>query len=175
MVLDYSFRILWGFLSSLNVGWVKAGVGKYRAVKKLLPGRAELRPNWSKNDWNDWHKKHAAGAIDDHNPYGSSYRACYCGKTSQDLSLNQCNDDWGVVINFHMPNIQYFNEGPSVRYCQAETGLQYENVAYPWVINIKFIFKACFWSEKSKKDVKDFFLDKSDTQMNTTVASILKN
>jgi len=47
----------------------KTGVGKqraevwYRSVKKLLPGRAGPRPNWSKSDWNNWHKEHTADAI----------------------------------------------------------------------------------------------------------------
>ena len=56
-----------------------AGVGKHlaaarcRFVKKLLPSRAEPRPNWSRIDRNHWHKDHTAVSTDKHNPYRSEH------------------------------------------------------------------------------------------------------
>jgi len=46
-------------------------------------------------------------------PYSLQVGASYCGKTSPDLSLNQCHHNLGVVINLHVPNIHYIIESRS--------------------------------------------------------------
>jgi len=65
------------YFCRLDQGSAKTGPrsARCRSVKKLLLGRAEPRPNWSKSDWNDWYKEHTAGAIDYHNPYRSEHCA----------------------------------------------------------------------------------------------------
>jgi len=35
-----------------------------RVVNELLPVCNKLTPNWSKSNWNDWHKEHIVGTID---------------------------------------------------------------------------------------------------------------
>ena len=68
-----------------------------RPVKKLLLGRAEPRPNWSKSDWNDWYKEHTAGAIDYHNPCRSEHLSAL--RKSKPRSLAQSVPWWLTSCN----------------------------------------------------------------------------
>ena len=56
--------------STPRVGKPRPGAGTWRNCYR---GRAKPRPNWSKSDWNDWHKEHTVGVIDYHNPYRSEH------------------------------------------------------------------------------------------------------
>jgi len=83
------------------------------SVKKLLLGHTEIRSDWSKRDWIDWHKEHTtAGAIDYHNPHRLVH--LIAAKQAQ-ISLNQCHDDLKVVVNLRVQNIHYFIEGWSAK------------------------------------------------------------
>jgi len=99
-----------------NISYTIAEVGTQQtpghgcwSIKKLLTGCAELRPNWFKSDWNNWHEEHT-----EHHwlPQSLQVGASYCDKASLDLSLNQCHDDLRVVINLYVPNNFLLSAGP---------------------------------------------------------------
>jgi len=138
-------RFFIGFSVQDEIDIVKTGVSKHWAatrclyVKKLLPGRAESKPNWSKSDWNDWQKEHTASAID----YYNSYRSEHLLRQSNPRSLPEsvpwwttsCNKFacakyslfyWGSVRKIfamltdelqkmHVSNIHYYIEGRSAK------------------------------------------------------------
>jgi len=91
-------------------------IGKHRAaarcwsVRKLLPGRANQRPNWSISDWNYWQKEHTAGV--------TNYAIIPTGRSillqqrkPRYLTESRPSHDLRVVINLHVRDVGYFIEG----------------------------------------------------------------
>jgi len=65
-----------------------------------LPVREEIatgprgRPNWSKSDWNDWHKERTAVAIDYHNSHRSEHLTTITPTGRSTLLLWHHNHFW---------------------------------------------------------------------------------